>query len=142
MMKTTEAHDMASEQGWWLDVSSPSWDDMRSLGKVPSNHLRCCVGTDDLLLQLLRLHPLTLEDILHQEPREKLELFPKLGYYFVVFQALEGERSRERSRKLRRQDEGDSCNGPVGEGLLGSVNVYLVVFREGICSVRAIILCK
>ena len=24
----------AAGQGWWLDVASPSWDDMRSIGQV------------------------------------------------------------------------------------------------------------
>ncbi|KAI5121265.1 hypothetical protein M0805_002310 [Coniferiporia weirii] len=108
-----------TEKGWWLDVASPSWDDLRSIGRI------------------LRLHPLTLEDILHQDPREKLELFPGLGYYFIVFRALEGERSRERFRQFRHQgSEGITGvpTGPGDEGVIGAVNVYLVVFREGICS--------
>lgn len=88
---------------------------------------------------MLHLHPLTLEDILHQEAREKLEIFPRLGYYFIVFRALESERSGERFRRFKNKDsEGmtDVPRGPADEGIIGAVNVYLIVFREGICSVR------
>ncbi|KAH7925205.1 hypothetical protein BV22DRAFT_1195365 [Leucogyrophana mollusca] len=99
-------------KAWWLDVASPSWDDMRSIGK------------------LLHLHPLTLEDILQQEPREKLEVFTRLGYYFIVFRALENPAVRERFR--RNQVEGDDLLN--SEGAIGEANVYLVVFREGICT--------
>ncbi|KAH7916403.1 hypothetical protein BJ138DRAFT_1139654, partial [Hygrophoropsis aurantiaca] len=99
-------------KAWWLDVASPTWDDMRSIG------------------QLLHLHPLTLEDILQQEPREKLEVFPKLGYYFVVFRALESHAARERYR--HNSIETNSLLND--EGAIGEANVYLVVFREGICT--------
>ncbi|OWZ60459.1 cation transporter [Cryptococcus neoformans c45] len=56
---------------WWLDVSCPTWEDLREIG------------------ELLGLHPLTLEDVLQQDPREKLERFDKLGYYFLVIRALD-----------------------------------------------------
>jgi Mg2+ and Co2+ transporter CorA len=56
---------------WWLDVSCPTWKDLRDIG------------------ELLSLHPLTLEDVLHQDPREKLDTFDALGYYFVVVRALD-----------------------------------------------------
>lgn len=42
-----------------------------------------------MITQLLNLHPLTLEDVLQQDPREKLDVFDKLGYYFVVFRAID-----------------------------------------------------
>jgi len=95
-------------KAWFLDVSSPTWDDMRAIGK------------------LLHLHPLTLEDILMKDPREKLERFPKLGYYFISFRAIESWDHRE---KYRDQD-GDGRE----QGVVGEANVYLVVFNEGICS--------
>ncbi|KAK4687837.1 magnesium transporter, partial [Tremellales sp. Uapishka_1] len=56
---------------WWLDVACPGWEDLRDLG------------------DLLGLHPLTLEDVLQQDPREKLDTFDNLGYYFVVVRALD-----------------------------------------------------
>ncbi|KAI8990503.1 hypothetical protein BD414DRAFT_483861 [Trametes punicea] len=101
-------------KAWWLDVSSPTWEDMCTIGK------------------LLHLHPLTLEDILTQDPREKLELFPKLGYYFISFRAIESQKTRQRLRNLLSTDDEDLNFND--EGVVGEVNVYLVVFREGICS--------
>ncbi|KAJ6519779.1 hypothetical protein C8R45DRAFT_852980 [Mycena sanguinolenta] len=95
-------------KAWFLDVSSPTWDDMRAIGK------------------LLHLHPLTLEDILMKDPRQKLEGFPRLGYYFISFRAIE---SWDRSGKYWDQDEDGREKGVVGEA-----NVYLVVFNEGVCS--------
>lgn len=100
---------------WWLDVASPTWDDMRAIGK------------------LLQLHPLTLEDILQKESREKFELFPRLGYYFVVFRAVE----RPQPDSLLRQDDSsivsDEGNPELTE-VLDVANIYLVVFKEGICT--------
>ncbi|KAI0348595.1 hypothetical protein BDW22DRAFT_1320909 [Trametopsis cervina] len=108
--------DKDANKAWWLDVASPTWEDMRTIGK------------------LLHLHPLTLEDILTQEPREKLELFPKLGYYLVVFRAIESEKTRNRRRLMGTLTSHDGRDELREEGIVGDVNVYLVVFREGICS--------
>ncbi|KAH9858127.1 hypothetical protein C2E23DRAFT_718900 [Lenzites betulinus] len=101
-------------KAWWLDVSSPTWEDMCAIGK------------------LLHLHPLTLEDILTQDPREKLELFPKLGYYFISFRAIESQKTRDRLRNILSVD--DEALQLTDAGLVAEVNVYLVVFREGICT--------
>ncbi|WRT66670.1 uncharacterized protein IL334_003630 [Kwoniella shivajii] len=60
-----------ANETWWLDVSCPGWEDLRDIG------------------ELLGLHPLTLEDVLQQDPREKLDHFDKLGYYFLVVRALD-----------------------------------------------------
>ena len=56
---------------WWLDVSCPTYRDMTELSKM------------------FPLHPLTVEDVLQQEPREKVEIFERLGYYFVVVRAID-----------------------------------------------------
>ncbi|GAW06110.1 cation transporter [Lentinula edodes] len=118
--KTREAIEVLSEtekfvhayNPWFLDVASPTSEDMRAIGK------------------LLHLHPLTLEDILQQDPREKLERFPKLGYYFISFRAIE---SRTMGTKIERQiDFGTDTGGDEGPFL--ESNVYLVVFNEGVCS--------
>ncbi|KAH7883545.1 hypothetical protein F5I97DRAFT_1813481 [Phlebopus sp. FC_14] len=100
-------------KAWWLDVASPTWDDVRAIGK------------------LLHLHPLTLEDILQQDTREKLELFPKLGYHFIVFRAIEDTTIHEQPKK--HSNAVDDLH-QVDEASIGSANVYLVVFREGICT--------
>ena len=82
---------------------------------------------------------MTLEDILQQDPREKLELFPKLGYYFVVFRAIESQATRDK-RRLMSTIATDAAPTVTDEGIVGEVNVYLVVFREGICSVSRVLL--
>ena len=64
------------------------------------------------------MHPLTIEDILHQDPREKTDVFDSLGYYFVVFRALDDDSTHKSDDEV--------------EG----VNVYMAVFREGIVTVR------
>jgi magnesium transporter len=80
----------------------------------------------------LHLHPLTLEDILQQEPREKLETFPKLGYDFIVFRAVEPSSAHERPDTVSQKT--GSSQLPA-HGAVNEFNVYLVVFRHGICTV-------
>lgn len=115
-----------------------------------------------------------MEDILHQETREKIESFPSLGYYFIVFRALdesyfhytspeatptsstenvdatsaaEQQKTRKReneqlagasSGRKGRVDIVEGVGGKEGvEGVgVGAVNMYLVVFADGILSVR------
>ncbi|KAF8807362.1 hypothetical protein BYT27DRAFT_7223192 [Phlegmacium glaucopus] len=99
-------------QAWFLDVANPSWADLHAIGK------------------LLHIHPLTLEDILQQDPREKLELFTNLGYYFISFRAIESRATKER---LQRETADSGNNWNLDEGSLGEANVYLTVFDDGIC---------
>ncbi|KAF2232379.1 cora-domain-containing protein [Viridothelium virens] len=79
---------------FWLDVLSPTEAEMRILSKA------------------FGIHPLTVEDILMQEPREKVELFK--NYYFVNYRTFE-------------QDENS-------EDFMEALNMYAVVFREGVIS--------
>ncbi|KAG1749948.1 uncharacterized protein EDB91DRAFT_1235379 [Suillus paluster] len=100
-------------KAWWLDVASPTWDDLQTIGK------------------LLHIHPLTLEDILQQDPREKMELFPKLGYYFISFRAIQN------AAVTQSVYQGVSSDGDIyraDDGSLREANIYLVVFKEGICT--------
>ena len=105
-----------------------------------------------------------MEDIIHQETREKIETFPTLGYYFVVFRALDesyfkytssdstpataenlrnadtskaNEQALPGSTKRARVDFIEGVGGKEGvEGVgVGAVNLYLIVFRDGIVSV-------
>lgn len=105
-----------SPKTWFLDVASPTSADMHAIGK------------------LLHLHPLTLEDILQQDPREKLELFPKLGYYFISFRAIEGMIIREGGLHKRLHQSAEIGDIQSEEGVLGEANVYIVVFNEGVCT--------
>jgi len=79
---------------WWLDVMSPTETEMKIISKT------------------FGIHPLTSEDILMQEQREKVELFKH--YYFINYRTFE-------------QDENS-------EDYLEPVNLYVVVFREGVIS--------
>ncbi|KAL3471331.1 hypothetical protein BJX99DRAFT_29309 [Aspergillus californicus] len=53
---------------WWLDVCDATEDDLNNIARA------------------LSMHPLTVEDILLQEPRQKIETFP--GYYLISLRTL------------------------------------------------------
>lgn len=75
--------------------------------------LDCTCPTDaemKVISKAFGLHPLTSEDIRVQESREKVELFK--NYYFVSFHTFEQDKE--------------------SEDYLEPINVYVVVFREGI----------
>ncbi|PWO00975.1 hypothetical protein FA09DRAFT_291744, partial [Tilletiopsis washingtonensis] len=80
---------------WWLDINCPTYLDMTELSKM------------------FPLHPLTVEDVLQQEPREKVETFDALGYYFVIVEGLDGKAGLE----------GVS---------VGGTNLYMIVFKHGL----------
>ncbi|KAI1394249.1 cora-domain-containing protein [Hypoxylon trugodes] len=79
---------------WWLDVLSPTEAEMKVLSKA------------------FGIHPLTSEDIMLQEQREKVELFRH--YYFVNYRSFDQDAESENH--------------------LDPVNMYVVVFREGVIS--------
>ena len=80
---------------WWLDVVNPSEAEVGALSRAFS------------------IHPLTTEDIMTQEAREKVELFKQ--YYFVCF------------RTFYQMDK-------TSERFMEPVNFYMVVFRDGVIS--------
>lgn len=84
---------------WWLDVQCPTPRDLRALRRI------------------LPLHPLTMEDILQQDPREKAEGFDALGYHFVVFRAID-----ERVFQFRPPSPVASETVPVQRSPEGSVD--------------------
>lgn len=79
---------------WWLDVLSPTETEMKVIAKA------------------FGIHPLTAEDIMLQEAREKVELFRH--YYFVNYRTFDQDIN--------------------SENYLEPVNMYVVVFREGVLS--------
>jgi magnesium transporter len=79
---------------FWLDVLCPTDAEMKVLSKA------------------FAIHPLTAEDIMMQEAREKVELFR--NYYFVNYRSFE------------QDTNSDSYMAPV--------NMYVIVFREGVIS--------
>lgn len=79
---------------WWLNVVCPTEEEMKVISKA------------------FGIHPLTAEDIMVQEAREKVELFRH--YYFVNYRTFDQDiHSNE---------------------YLEPVNMYVVVFREGVLS--------
>lgn len=79
----------------------------------PTWWLDCICPTDaemKVLAKAFGIHPLTAEDIRMQETREKVELFR--SYYFVCFHTFENDKESEE--------------------FLEPINVYIVVFREGV----------
>ncbi|KAI9786922.1 MAG: Mg(2+) transporter [Geoglossum umbratile] len=80
---------------WWVDVLNATVNEIHAMCKA------------------FKVHPLTLEDILTRETREKVELFKR--YYFVCF------------RSFCQTDK-------ASEEYLQPLMVYLVVFRQGILS--------
>ena len=79
---------------WWLDVLCPTEAEMKVISKA------------------FGIHPLTAEDIMVQEAREKVELFRH--YYFVNYRTFDQDIS--------------------SENYLEPVDMYVVVFREGVLS--------
>ncbi|EME42135.1 hypothetical protein DOTSEDRAFT_73054 [Dothistroma septosporum NZE10] len=79
---------------FWLDVLKPTETEMKVLSKA------------------FGIHQLTSEDILMDEPREKVELFPH--YYFVNYRTFE-------------QDKDDA-------EYMEPINMFVLVFRDGVIS--------
>ncbi|KAI7829594.1 hypothetical protein BC939DRAFT_12095 [Gamsiella multidivaricata] len=79
---------------FWLDVLAPTDEEIR------------------MLSQVFRIHPLTTEDILMEEGREKCEMF--LNYYFVCFRTF--------------------VLDPNSHNYLQALSVYTLVFPAGIIS--------
>ncbi|CAG9944774.1 unnamed protein product [Clonostachys rosea f. rosea IK726] len=80
---------------WWLNCNNPTKEEVQGL------------------CQAFGIHPLTVEDIITREAREKIELVS--SYYFASFQSFHTVRS--------------------GESLeYEGFNMYVIVFREGVLS--------
>ncbi|KAI9491818.1 hypothetical protein BDB00DRAFT_473678 [Zychaea mexicana] len=77
--------------GWWVDVLSPTDEEMKTISKT------------------FHIHPLTAEDVLAQEPREKMELFP--NYTFITFRSFQID--------------------PYTEQIL-PFNFYILIFKQGL----------
>ncbi|KAJ1969374.1 CorA metal ion transporter [Dispira parvispora] len=84
----------ASKQCFWIDVLAPTVRDMMVLSRF------------------FHIHPLTVEDILTEDAREKCETFQ--NYYFINFRTFQMD--------------------PSGEQYLDPISMYMVVLKEGIIS--------
>lgn len=81
---------------WWLNVNCPTKDEVRALCKA------------------FGIHPLTTEDIVSHEAREKIELFK--SYYFANFRSYTAVIDEDGKREFE------------------PFNMFVIVFREGIIS--------
>ncbi|KAL0093446.1 hypothetical protein F4703DRAFT_1730593, partial [Phycomyces blakesleeanus] len=61
--------EMAKKGCFWIDILDPTDEEMKALGKI------------------FNIHPLTIEDIAMDEPREKCEVFK--NYCFITFRAFD-----------------------------------------------------
>ncbi|KAJ8662681.1 hypothetical protein O0I10_001645 [Lichtheimia ornata] len=77
---------------FWIDILSPTDAEMKALGKI------------------FHIHPLTIEDITMEEPREKCEVFK--NYYFICFRSFD-------------QD-------PYSVSYLQPLDVYIIILKEGV----------
>lgn len=94
LMGQNQPESEPSNNTWWLDVLCPTDQEMKILART------------------FGIHPLTTEDILMEETREKIELFR--NYYLVCFRSFD-------------QD-------PYSPTYLEPLNMYILVFREGTLS--------
>lgn len=81
---------------WWFDVIDASEEDVSQVA------------------QALSIHPLTAEDIVIREPREKVEVFK--NYYLISFQTLVDNSKGEEERP----------------GFPYSAEIYILVFQYGV----------
>ncbi|CAN6618598.1 hypothetical protein TRVA0_007S01992 [Trichomonascus vanleenenianus] len=79
---------------FWLNVMNPTEEEMRVLSKA------------------FGIHPLTTEDIMLGETREKVELFR--NYYFVCFRSIDTNWEKEKSRERERRSKNSSYNKHKG----------------------------
>lgn len=84
---------------WWLDIRDASEEDVLHASRT------------------LGVHPLTVEDIVTREPREKVEVFR--NYYLISFQTL-----------VSREEDGDG-NAVVDESPSSAV-LFILVFLNGV----------
>ncbi|VUC20061.1 unnamed protein product [Clonostachys rosea] len=80
---------------WWLNCTNVTRAEVQGLGKA------------------FGIHPLTVEDIITNEPHEKVELFN--SYYFASFQSFHAV----------EEDDGIEYQG---------FSIYLLIFRQGVLS--------
>ncbi|KAL1921168.1 uncharacterized protein VTP21DRAFT_10884 [Calcarisporiella thermophila] len=92
----TSLSEMLQAGCFWLDILSPTDDEMTAFGRI------------------FRIHPLTIEDILMEEAREKCDVFK--NYNFVCFQSYESDH--------------------YAPDYLQPVNMYMIVMKEGILTVH------
>lgn len=89
-------HDANDTETWWLDVTDATKEDVTAISRS------------------LSLHPLTIEDIILHEPRQKIETFP--DYYLISLRTLSEPDIEMNYGKLPME---------------GPTMIYILVFSSG-----------
>ncbi|KAL4783705.1 hypothetical protein BJX76DRAFT_329163 [Aspergillus varians] len=100
-----EFHDIESNSKgdiWWLDVCDASETDVAAVARS------------------LSMHPLTVEDIALQEPRQKIETFP--DYYLISLRTLAPSRNEEPPK---------SIGSTLPPSAARTMMMYILVFGKG-----------
>lgn len=130
---------------FWLDILNPTEEEMKVLSKT------------------FGIHPLTTEDIFLGETREKVELFR--NYYLVCFRSfdIQDERTKRKNQSASAEESGIGGGGHLRRRMSGTgnstksestkrrknkqtseltpLNMYIVVFHEGILTVGYFLHC-
>lgn len=108
---------------FWLDIHAPTEDEMRAIAK--------CFG----------IHPLTSEDVLLKETREKVELFR--NYYFICFTsfdvrtAVSSQRRQSRRPSVSNQSLSSwSSKQAPRKDRLKPAAIYIITFHTGVITVH------
>lgn len=108
---------------FWLDIHCPTEDELRAVAKS------------------FGIHPLTTEDILLKETREKVELFR--NYYFICFTSFDVRTSGNRGRNSRRPSVSNqslsswsSSKQAPKKDRLKPAAIYIITFHTGVITVH------
>lgn len=94
-MAPTINENLPNGQCFWIDIKNPTEAEMKQLQSI------------------FYIHPLTIEDIVTDEPREKCETFGH--YYFINFKSFDSD--------------------PFSPTYLQPVGMYILIFKDYVLSV-------
>ncbi|PYI32125.1 cora family metal ion transporter [Aspergillus indologenus CBS 114.80] len=109
----SESNDLKAD-AWWLDICDASEEDVKAVG------------------QALSIHPLTAEDIVTREPREKIETFR--NYYLISFQTLLSATGNSLERMKSLTSEPHTIPDSAGFYILVFKNAVVTFSPKGCCN--------
>lgn len=118
----TASHASSESKGpFWLDALNPTEEELRVLSKS------------------FGIHPLTTEDILLRETREKVELFHH--YYFICFASFDIKQGVKKPRRRKMSSSNSEHSGYSSRHQftyekLRPLAVYIIVFKTGVITVH------
>lgn len=85
----TTLQSLLVKESYWIDITSPTDEEMKAISKVSNIHtfeVSPFLFFSYLINQVFHIHPLTTEDIISHEIREKCDVFRH--YMFVCYRAF------------------------------------------------------